>query len=392
VKIVRSTPVRRASRALGASPVLFALLVWCACSLADLDYLKKGSSARDAAANDAGGADATMDGHDSGTTGKPDMDGRLEPDVGGSIVADGKGGAGGSTGVGGARDAGLDGSQIRTSDASDVALGGAPGGASGTGDGGGGVTGGSGGGGIGGAGGKATGGTGAGGVASGGVGGTGGVGGGLSAGLVAYYPCDQTAGNTLLDLSGKARNAVLSGGYSFARGEVNNALDLQVAARGYATIPTGVLFGAAKMTVATWVYFNSVADWARVWDFGRDTSYNMFLTYRSGTSPRLHFGITTNGASSAQTMDADGGPPVKQWIHLAVVLDDGGAALYVNGQKKGSSSAITLRPKDLGDTTNNYIGKSQYASDPYFDGNIDEFRVYDRALSATELAALASGS
>jgi uncharacterized protein len=40
---------------------------------------------------------------------------------------------------------------------------------------------------------------------------------------------------------------------------------------------------------------------------------------------------------------------------------------------------------------NNYIGRSQFSDDPYLDANIDEFRVYNRALSPDEIQALANG-
>ena len=38
------------------------------------------------------------------------------------------------------------------------------------------------------------------------------------------------------------------------------------------------------------------------------------------------------------------------------------------------------------------LGRSQYPGDPYLDGDIDEFRIYDRALSPDEVQALANGS
>ena len=50
---------------------------------------------------------------------------------------------------------------------------------------------------------------------------------------------------------------------------------------------------------------------------------------------------------------------------------------------------MTLRPSDLGAIDYAYIGKSQFGADPYFDGQIDEFRVYGRALDATEIETLA---
>ena len=49
---------------------------------------------------------------------------------------------------------------------------------------------------------------------------------------------------------------------------------------------------------------------------------------------------------------------------------------------------MTLRPSDLGNTANNWIGRSAFTADPYFDGLVDDFRVYNRALTAAEITAL----
>jgi hypothetical protein len=77
---------------------------------------------------------------------------------------------------------------------------------------------------------------------------------------------------------------------------------------------------------------------------------------------------------------------------VAVVLGPAGASLSVDGVQVGASSAVTLRPADLGSTLNNYVGRSQWSADPYLDGAIDEFRVYDRALAPSEIQTLAAGS
>jgi hypothetical protein len=43
---------------------------------------------------------------------------------------------------------------------------------------------------------------------------------------------------------------------------------------------------------------------------------------------------------------------------------------------------------NTGSTTNNWIGRSQYSSDAYLIGQIDQFYIYGRALSAAEILAL----
>jgi hypothetical protein len=62
--------------------------------------------------------------------------------------------------------------------------------------------------------------------------------------------------------------------------------------------------------------------------------------------------------------------------------------LYLDGEKVGEA-ATTLLPKDLGNTTQNWLGRSQYVADAYFFGLLDEFRIYNRALSPAEIRYLA---
>ena len=49
---------------------------------------------------------------------------------------------------------------------------------------------------------------------------------------------------------------------------------------------------------------------------------------------------------------------------------------------------FALRPSSLGTTSANFIGRSQYTNDPFLNGQIDQLRIYSRALSATEVLSL----
>jgi hypothetical protein len=226
---------------------------------------------------------------------------------------------------------------------------------------------------------------------------------GLPQGPVAYYPCEQASnGTTLPDLSGNSKDATLAGsgtggtvGYSFAAGHVNNALLLTKASEGHVVLPAGILAGACEMTVATWVYLNSQSDWQRIWDFGQaskdsiDPTVYMFLTTSNGArNPVPRFAISTTGYMHEDRVDGDTALTTGAWQHIAVVVGPAGGVLYVNGAKVGTNPSMTLRPADLGSTPNNYIGRSQFTQDPYLDGNIDDFRVYNRALSADEIKTL----
>ena len=223
--------------------------------------------------------------------------------------------------------------------------------------------------------------------------------GGLTEGLVAWYRCESgtgTSGTVLPDSSGHGNDATLhagagtSPGHSFSAGEVGNALNLIEANKGYVTMPAGLLANACEATIATWVYVNSDSNsWSRIWDFGNDTNSYMFLTRITNTDELARFGITNTGGSHEELIIGQTPVPYRKWTHVAVVLGPSGGILYFDGEVFGTNRAMVLRPADLGSTANNYIGRSQYSVDPYFNGSVDEFRVYTRALSADEIRALA---
>lgn len=69
-----------------------------------------------------------------------------------------------------------------------------------------------------------------------------------------------------------------------------------------------------------------------------------------------------------------------------MTLNGNKGVLYLNGLPVGTNNAMTLNPAMLGSTGNNYLGRSQYP-DPYLDGSMDGFRIYNVGLSAGEIAA-----
>lgn len=196
--------------------------------------------------------------------------------------------------------------------------------------------------------------------------------------LVAHFQFD---GNTL-DNSINLNHSARSGGISFGEGKVGSGAIRLNGTDAFVQLPA-TLANLQEISIATWVYWNGGAAWQRIFDFGNDESQNMFLTPRSG-SGQLRFAIKDGGTE--QSLDA---PvlPTGTWSHVAVILAESGASMYVNGELVTESDAITINPLDFKPVLN-YIGRSQYP-DPLFNGVVDDFRVYNYALSANEVVQLA---
>jgi fibronectin type 3 domain-containing protein len=201
---------------------------------------------------------------------------------------------------------------------------------------------------------------------------------------------DESEGSVAADSSFRAFNATLVNGPIFAAGKINNALTLVSSSSQHATLPTGVLNDMTNCTIMGWVKLNTVATWQRIFDFGTGTTNYMFLTTQFGTggsANRLRFAIRTPGVAenAANRLDSSVTTPIGSWAHFAVVLSNSTGRLYLNGAQVAVSTTMTLNPSSLGVTAKNYLGKSQF-NDPYFDGALDDFRIYSRALTVGEIA------
>jgi len=202
--------------------------------------------------------------------------------------------------------------------------------------------------------------------------------------LVHRYSFSETNGTSIADsVGGPVWNGVLPNGGTFA----SDRLTLAPASSQYANLPGGIVGSLSNITIMAWVNLNSTATWSRLFDFGTSTANYMFLTPQTGGAMR--FAITTNGSGAEQQINASLAVSTNGWHQVAVSLSSGKGVLYVDGAAVGTNASMTLNPTSLGSTANNYIGKSQWP-DPYFDGAIDEFRIYSAGLSAAEIAATAA--
>ena len=159
-------------------------------------------------------------------------------------------------------------------------------------------------------------------------------------------------------------------------------------ARTPVRLPTGLAKNAADFAVSVRVFLDSAAKWARVFDFGSGTRRYMMLTARNGSGV-VRYGISTVHGFNEEGIDGTAALATGRWVHVAVTLSGTLGTLYVDGVVAGTNAEMTLTPADLGETTQNWLGHSQFPDDPELQGRVDDLRIYSGALGATEIAALA---
>jgi hypothetical protein len=113
-----------------------------------------------------------------------------------------------------------------------------------------------------------------------------------------------------------------------------------------------------------------------------DSDANSWQACVSDAAPLTFYSTDANGTHSQPSIALD----VGRWYHIALRWDGSTKATYVDGQLEALHAGISIQ-FDLNDVA---IGGDldKHAPAAWFDGRIDDVRIYNRALSMDELAAL----
>ncbi|NQT03161.1 MAG: LamG domain-containing protein, partial [Planctomycetes bacterium] len=219
------------------------------------------------------------------------------------------------------------------------------------------------------------------------------IAGNVSANLVAHWKFDDGSGATAQDSSGNGYDGTLFGEPTWVAGNIGGALEFD-GTNDYVELPIGSLISSlTSSTFAIWVDFsNEGGAWQRILDFGTGTTANMFLTPRIGTDGFMRFAITIGGGGDEDQTTAQATLP-SGWHYVALTInaDENVHSLYLDGELVAQNTATRHAPSTLGETNQNWLGRSQYAADGYFDGRLDDFRIYDRILTSKQIEDLVNG-
>jgi biopolymer transport protein ExbB len=158
----------------------------------------------------------------------------------------------------------------------------------------------------------------------------------------------------------------------------------------YLQLPNNIFNTVTNFSFEGWVYLETVnTNWERIFDFGRNTNFNMFLCPSTGTNGIKRFAITTGGNGAEQQVSSGTTTGTGAWHHFAVTINattNTGVLYYDGAANATNTGGITLDPSSLGANDRNYFGISQYTADDGLYGNFDEFRISNTTRSAGWIA------
>ena len=197
--------------------------------------------------------------------------------------------------------------------------------------------------------------------------------------LVLHLPLDQSLNGKAPDLSGNGFSGVFKNMSStnFVSGKAGNALNFD-GANDYVEVPDAPLLRIGNQhTLSAWIKPDNTNNFRQIIGKGA-YSYNMAI-FSGKIRYILYNGITISQVDSVSTV------PTGVWTHVACTYDGAQAKIYINGLLNKQVS-WSLTPTQL--TAVIQIG-SGGGSSYYFKGQMDEVRLYQRALSANELSLIA---
>ncbi|UCG47566.1 MAG: right-handed parallel beta-helix repeat-containing protein, partial [Phycisphaerales bacterium] len=201
--------------------------------------------------------------------------------------------------------------------------------------------------------------------------------------LVAHWKLDEIEGTTAKDSSG-INDGTLHGNplWRPSAGFVDGALEFD-GQGDYVNCGASPVFDiTGQITIAAWVKISSVnMDWQTIIAKG-DSAWRLST---ANDQRRFHFAVT--GGPPWNYINGDIEVDPGEWHHVCGTYDGMNLRLYIDGVEDPAGPVPELN----GVTTDHYdvlIGENQERPQRYWDGTLDDIRIYDHALSAADVAQL----
>ena len=199
--------------------------------------------------------------------------------------------------------------------------------------------------------------------------------------LLLHWKFDEPSGSIARD-SARDHDASIYGSYERVEGKSNSALKL--GSGGYAITEASARLQIQQMTIAMWIKpdnnFSTMSTYSSLLhclDYGNNTGFYFGLI---GNTNNLYFMLMNGVDTSTSKLIMFEEVTFGQWVHVAAVYDGSNMIMYRNG--------VQMVSLPVGELKINYSPTMPIVAGSYYDGAIEDVRIYGRALDASELAIL----
>ena len=200
-------------------------------------------------------------------------------------------------------------------------------------------------------------------------------------GLVLALAFNEGVGTTTEDRSGFSNSGLLQNTTWTSSGKFGGALSFNGTNSSVVVNDANQLDLTSGMTLMAWVNPSAISSWRTILlkQDTTDLAYALYAnTDRNAPGGYLRVGTATYQATGGSTL------PLNTWTHVAVTRSGSAITIFVNGNQVGTGTAsgninVTTGPLRIGGNT---------IWSEWFQGLIDEVRVYNRGLSLAEIQSV----
>ena len=185
--------------------------------------------------------------------------------------------------------------------------------------------------------------------------------------------------SSLSDMTSGSSGTIVStglGSTGVGTGSINYVLDLD-GTNDYVSLPNSINMGTSDFTLSIWLKTDDVSSRQHVFQ-QTGSNDNRVIAINSGGSLTSRLGGSGSDQLSGVTLSTD------TWYHIVLVHDNSENTLkwYVNGTEQNTNTSVNV-PSNTGTF---YLGTNSDADDKFFNGQIDEVRIWDDVRTAAEIA------
>ncbi len=199
-------------------------------------------------------------------------------------------------------------------------------------------------------------------------------------GLVGYWTFNEGTSTRAIDQSGNGNHGDITGSV-WTTGKFSKALSFDGTGNQLVTIPHSTTMSPTDaVTVSAWVYITESTNRGILEKTISGAVNRQFLLFTEGG--RFQFRVVK---TTYYTVASDENVPLNTWVHVVGTYDGATVRIYINGVLQAATQSIA-GPLDGGSgvTVIGSLGSSAYR----MNGKIDEVRLYNRALSQSDVSAL----